>query len=332
MRHMVAQRPGLAPRTAQAQQRGRPAQVVDRRMANLRKMAHNERVLTKYLSTVGGLQKIAANLANPVRRQLDYKGIARKFFVVELMESGIPLIFDRDLPRVPAVKVGASGSVNAIDMIAERVEVEDFEIAARPKIPYKELYQRRFRALDRAKDRLIEGIELREDLIAFSLFETAATTTGGNTPIANGATGFDRNGLAQGFTAVEANRLIVGSVLMPPTGTQGIRRWQWTTIDQTAMQEIRESGYLGNIWGADFYVSDQLASAATDNGSTSYILAQDKFVGWWPVRKDVDIIPADDPDNLRLGFVGYELIGMLVHNILGVEKFTFNGGGSVAEA
>lgn len=313
---------------------GQPVRTVDRRQANLRRLAHNERVLSKYLSTVGGLQKIAANLANPVRRQLDYKGISRKFFVVELMESGIPLIFDRDLPRVPAVKVGHAGSVNMIDMIAERVEVEDFEIAARPKIPYKELYQRRFRALDRAKDRLIEGIELREDLIAFSLFETAATTSGGNATIANGARGFDRNGLAAGFTEVEKNRLIVGSVLMPPTGTQGIRKWQWTSIDQVAMQEIRESGYLGNIWGADFYVTDQItfANDDTDDANTAYVMAQDKFLGWWPVRKDVDIIPADDPDNLRLGFVGYELIGMLVHNILGIAKFTFEGQGTVTEA
>lgn len=329
MKTKVASRRGPMPRRTAS--RGQPAQVVDRRQANLRRMAHNERVLTKYLSTVGGLQKIAANLANPVRRQLDYKGIARKFFVVELMEAGIPLIFDRDLPRVPAAKVGNAGSVNMIDMIGERVEVEDFEIAARPKIPYKELYQRRFRALDRAKDRLIEGIELREDLIAFSLFETAATASGGTTPITNVAVGFDRNGLARSFTEIESNRLIVGSVLMPPGGTQGIRRWQWTTIDQVAMQEIRESGYLGNIWGADFYVTDQIASGTGDNGSTAYTLAQDKFLGWWPVRKDVDIIPADDPDNLRLGFVGYELIGMVVHNILGINKFTFATGGSVVE-
>lgn len=324
----------LPERAPMQRQAGRPVATTDVRQANLQRLAHNERVLTKYLSTVGGLQKIAANLANPVRKQLDYKGIARKFFVVEMMEAGIPLIFDRDLPKPAAVKVGANGTVNMIDMVAERVEIEDFEIAARPKIPYRELYVRRFRALDRAKDRLIEAIELREDLIAFSLIETAAVASGGNTTVANAAQGFDRNGLAQVFSQVEKNRLIVGSVLMSPFGTQGVRRWQWTTIDQTAMAEVRESGYLGNIWGADFFVTDQITpitGSAADNDSTAYALAQDKFLGWWPVRKDVDVIPADDPDNLRLGFVGYELIGMLVHNILGVGKLTFRSSGTVKE-
>lgn len=324
----AAPMPQRAPGTRQA-----AVATTDVRQANLQRLAHNERVLTKYLSTVGGLQKIAANLANPVRRQLDYKGIARKFFVVEMMDAGIPLIYDRDLPLPTAVKVGANGTVNMIDMVAERVEIEDFEIAARPKIPYRELYVRRFRALDRAKDRLIEAIELREDLIAFSLIETAAVATGGNTTVANVAQGLDRNGLAFTFAQVEKNRLIAGSVLMSPYGTSGIRRWQWTTIDQTAMAEVRESGYLGNIWGADFFVSDQVTpvTTAADNDSTAYILAQDKFLGWWPVRKDVDVIPADDPDNLRLGFVGYELIGMTVHNILGVGKLTYRSNGTVKE-
>jgi len=41
------------------------------------------------------------------------------------------------------------------------------------------------------------------------------------------------------------------------------------------------------------------------------------------------VIPADEPDNLRLGFVGYELIGMFVHNALGVAKYTFQPNGPV---
>lgn len=303
----------------------------DKRRANLKKLAAKERVLTRYLSTVGGLNKIAANLANPVRRQLDYKGIIRKFFVVELMESGIPLIFDRDLPNVPCVKVGTGGTVNMVEMLAERVEVQDFEIAGRPKIPYRELYVRRFRALDRAKDRLIEGMQLREDLIGFSLFATAvstcasasATASCAPSPVTNTTYGMDRNGLALAFAGIEANRLVVQSVLMSAYGTAGIRRWEFEDLDQVGMQEVRETGYLGRMWGADFYVSDQIPTGV------AYILAQDKFLGWMPIRKDVDIIPADDPDHLRLGFVGYELLGMFLQNCCGVNTFTFQPTGSV---
>jgi hypothetical protein len=287
-----------------------------KRQANLRKLAYKEAILSKYLSTVGGLNKIAANMANPVRRLLDYKGIIRKFYVVELMESGIPLIFDRDQPNVPCARVGRNGTVNIIEMVSERVEIQDFEIAGRPKIPYRELYVRRFRALDRAKDRLIEGIELREDLIGLSQLAAAFAASGNTGIVVAGAV--TKGGLARAFAQIEKNRLVVGSVIMSAFGTSGIRRWQFQDLDQIGMQEVRESGYLGNLWGADFFVTDQIAAG------TLYILAQDKFLGWMPIRKDVDVIPADDPDNLRLGFVGYELLGMTIHNSSAVESLTFN--------
>ncbi len=317
--------PGALPERV-PQGRAQQVRTAEVRQESMRRLAYHDRVLTKYLSIVGGLSKIAANMANPVRKQLDYKGIARKFAVVEQMEAGVPLIYDEDIQPVPAVRVGALGTQNMIDLVAKRQELEPFEIVAKPQIPYRELYTRRFRVLDRAKDRLIEGMELREDLIFFSALETAANVATGNTPVNNGTQGFDKNGLANAFYQVERNRLMVGSVLMSATGTNGIRRWQYMSIDQMAMQEVRETGYLGNIWGADFYVSDQVPS------NWAYPLAQDKFLAWWPVRKDVDVIPADDPGNVRLGFVGYEFIGMIVHNALGVGKLIYSPTGPVSDS
>ena len=65
MKHRVADRPQPVPQRGQrTAQRGQPAQVVDRRQANLRRLAHNERVLTKYL------QQYPAFLLLAERRQL----------------------------------------------------------------------------------------------------------------------------------------------------------------------------------------------------------------------------------------------------------------------
>lgn len=299
-----------------------PQDSYEARQEKVARLIRKEAALSRALETEAGLRKIAANMANPVRRKLDYKGIFRKFCVVEQMPDGVPLIFDRDQPEVPALKIGVLGAVRSIEMKGTRVELTPFEIAARPKIPYAELYNRRYRALDRAKDRLIQGMELREDLIGFGLLEAGATVGGalGNTVI-NVAGMLDRDGLAKGFTQIEKNRLPVAAVLMSPFGTQGIRRFQFQDLDQTGMQEVRESGYLGSIWGADFYVSDQIPAG------TVYILTAPKFLAWMPIRKDVDVIPADDPDNLRLGFVGYWLGGLTLHNSLGVAKVAFNSAG-----
>lgn len=305
----IATRPFSQPATAQTRQE------------KVARLIRKEAAIARALETESGLKKIAANMANPVRQKLDYKGIFRKFAVVEQMPDGVPLIYDRDLPNVPAVKVGAFSTTRMVEMRGTRIELTPFEITARPKIPYSELYNRRFRALDRAKDRLIEGMELREDLIGFALLDAAfaigsALSDG---PVAQSTVGpLDRDPLAKTFTQLEKNRLVCSAVLMSPYGTQGIRRLDFQNLDQVGMQEVRETGYLGSIWGADFYVSDQITAGK------AYCLTSPKFLAWMALRKDVDVIPADDPDNLRLGFVGYELLGMTVHNAYGVATLTFS--------
>lgn len=168
----------------------------------------------------------------------------------------------------------------------------------------------------RAKDRLIQGIELREDLYFFGLLETAATTGGNAGVVVAGA--LTKVGLADGFAQLEDRRLPVGSVLMSAYGTREIRSWEWTVLDQLALMEIRETGYLGSMWGADFYVSDQIEN------DTMYINTTPKFLAWMPFRRDTQVIPADDPDNLWLGFTGWELLGWTVHNATGVTKLTFS--------
>lgn len=226
------------------------------------------------------------------------------------------MIYDKDFPEVPAAKVAKDGAVVMIEMEAERVELEPFEIVGRPKVPYKQLFNRRFRALDRAKDRLIQGLELREDLIFFSLLQSAfAAGPNSGVTVAGALT---KAALADAFAELENRRLPVANVLMSAYGTRDIRSWEWTILDQLALQEIRETGYLGSLWGADFYVSDQI------DAGTMYIMAPPKFLAWEPFRRDTQVIPADDPDNLWLGFVGYELLGMTVFNTQGVTRLTFS--------
>ena len=134
-------------------------QVAEDRRVKMAKLAAKEALVSRWLKSEGGLMKIAANLANPVRFFLDYKGIARKFVIVEQIPDGVPMYYDKDLPKVPALKIGADGATRLIEMEGARVFVEEFEIGARPKIPYKQLYTLKYRPIARAKDRQLGGID-----------------------------------------------------------------------------------------------------------------------------------------------------------------------------
>ena len=278
------------------------------------KLLRAEAALTKALSSTGGISRVAATMSNPVKRMLDYKAIFRQLIVVENnYPEGHPLTYDKDLEAYPAIKIGPTATSRFVDAIPERITLDEFEIVSRVKVPYKELYTRKYKVLSRAKERLAEGVGIREDILGFSLLESAANFGGvyGNTPIAE-ATALSKGSLSRAFAQIKNRRLQPKSILVNPIGTSGVQRWGWTEVDQDGIKELRQSGYLGNLWGAQFFESDLVS---TDR---AYVLADPEFLGWMPIRKDTEITGADDPDNIRLGFVAYELLGMAITNASGV--------------
>jgi len=285
------------------------------REAALQLRLRKESDLRNALRTSAGLAKIAANLGNPVRKHLDYQGIFRKFAVVETWPDGQPMIYDDDIVEFTATTVAKNGSVRRIDVEVDRVTLDEFEIIVRPKIPYRELYTRLYNVMNRAKERLTQGMQLKEDNYGFGLMETASTLMHSAVTV---ATSLTRDALAKSFTPIEYTRNVVGGVLMTAYGIQGIRRWQFQDLDQVAMEEVRKSGYIGSMWGAKYYISDQIAQGRF------YVTGAPDKSAWMPIRRDTEVIPADDPDNLLIGFVGYELLAMTWHNARTIVQGNFD--------
>ena len=280
-----------------------------------------EAMLDKALRSKDGLNRVAASMNNPVKRLMDYKAIFRKLVVVETdYPAGFPFIYDRDLEPIPAIKVGSSATSRFVDAVPERGQIGEFELVMRVKVPYKELYVRRYKVLNRAKERLAEGLGIKEDLIGFDLLATAANFGGvyGTTPIGPLGTALSKDALARAFAQIERKRLLAEGILISPIGLSGIRRFSWTDIDQEGLKELRQSGYLGSLWGAKFFMSDLVLD------DKAYAFAAPEYLGWMPFRKELDIQPADDPDNLRLGFVAYELLGMVITNVSGVVEISYD--------
>lgn len=169
--------------------------------------------------------------------------------------------------------------------------------------------------MKRTKERLEQSMMLREDLHIFSLFEAAYSTYYTAVSV---VTKLTKDALAMSFSPIEQNRLIVENILMSAYGIQGIRRWNYLDLDEVARQEVRQTGYIGSIWGAKIFISDQITAGAF------YPTAGPEWLLWMPIRKDFEAVPADDPDNLLLGFTGYEFLGIAVINARGVMKGTFS--------
>ena len=207
--------------------------------------------------------------------------------------------------------------------------VDEFELTVKPKVPYKEMRIRKFKMVDRLKERLKQGMALREDNLWLSLFHTASTVV--NTE-QTASSGLSKDILAHGVAEIENNRLQAASIICNPAAVSGIRRWNRDQIDETARIEIREAGYLGRLWNSNFFITDLISINSSTKYTYAYILAGPQFLAWMPIRADGEIVPADRPDDNLFGFNGYSLMGMIVHNNKGAARVKFLSTGTTTTA
>lgn len=283
--------------------------------AKLEKDKRKEAILKAALKTPSGMKKIAASLSNPVRRKLDYVGLCRKFCITELWPEGMPIIFDRDVEEFTSVVIGKNGSMRYVEVEVERVEIQPFQNTVNVRIPYTELYSRLYQVVKRTKERIEQGMQLREDLIFYAALDDAAIAYH---PVTAVSTFLTKDALARSMTPLEYERIPVENILMTAHGIQGIRRWQYQDIDDAGRKEIRETGYMGTIWGAGMYITDQLSAG------TYYVMGSPELLAWMPFRKEAEVIPADLPSETILGFLGWSYYGLLLHNVRSCVKGTFS--------
>ena len=89
-----------------------------------------------------------------------------------------------------------------------------------------------------------------------------------------------------------------------------------SAVDPVTQRELLQTGLYGHIFGADIVVSKVVPAG------TSYAAADPEFVGVMPVRQDIEVLPADEPKQLKLGFVISEIVGIGIVNPRGVAKGT----------
>ena len=93
-----------------------------------------------------------------------------------------------------------------------------------------------------------------------------------------------------------------------------IRAWDNRDFDPVTQYEVLQTGLFGHLWTAQILISKKVPE------NTIYVLADPEFVGVMPIRQDISVIPADSPQNLRLGWVVFEEIGMAVVNSMACAK------------
>ena len=273
-----------------------------------------EYLISKALETEQGRVALAQAMANPIRVSLDYQGVGRKLLVVDPLPQGALPVYDKDVDA-KAYVISKRGQVPDQVIEADRIQVPTFEIVSYPQVRFSQVKERRFNVIDRAQQRAKSDIMAVEDAEIFSLLETASSSVN---PVTQATGGLTREALTQAFKEVEKHDLVVTKIVMNATEFADIRAWGQNEFDPVTQHEVLQTGLFGHIWTADILISKKVPQG------TVYVLADPEFVGVMPIRQDIQVIPADKPEELRLGWVIYEELGLSVVNALSVSKIKIN--------
>lgn len=292
-----------------------------------------DELIKRALTSEDGKIALGQAMANPIRRNLDYMGIGRKVFVVDPLPQGALPVYDRDID-VAATVISSNGSAPESRVFGDRVTVPEFEIVSNPTVRIAEVKRRRFNVIDRAQQKARQEIQAQEDANIFATLDYASDTSKGgeNAYVAADANGvlpaalstLHKAHLAQIKTQIDRWDLVTTKFLMNITQFNDILMWSafagntgntagsLSEIDMVTQREILQTGLYAHLWGADILVSKLVPNKEI------FGVADPEFVGVFPVRQDIEVLPADEPKQLKLGWVVNEIIGMAVVNPRGV--------------
>jgi hypothetical protein len=268
-----------------------------------------EMIIAQALQTDEGRTALAQAMVEPIRRALEYQAVGRKLLMVDELPQGALARYERDVAAIAWV-VSRRGAVPDQIQEGEEVLVPTFEIAANPTVRLSEIKARRFYIVDRAQIKAKEAIQKEEDTNIFNALLAAVPAA---QQVINTGT-LQVLAINEAFKFIEQHDLVAAKIVTHAFQYASIRTFGKDFFDEATQREIITTGLYGHLWTADIHVSSRMPSTDV------LVVASPECVGAFPIRQDITVLPADDPKKLRLGWVIYEEVGIVVINDYAVAK------------
>jgi len=280
--------------------------------------AVKEQLVDKFIATSQGRRHLAASMIQPLRDRRDYSSVGRKTFLVEQLPDGATPVYDKD-PDVVAYVIGEEGeSITAVSK-PRRVIFPLFEIAALPKAPLTQIKERRYDLLKRMQDLGKAQIQAAEDDRVFSIMDAIAVNgfdslPGGTNPDIPVVAPISPAILADAFAEIERHDLRVARVYMNATDYADIRKFGRDVLDIESQATLWKTGMMATGWNAQFIVSRIVPAGVV------YVCCEPEQFGRIPVRTELTVLSADNPEERTIGFSMFENLGIGAYNPRGLVR------------
>jgi hypothetical protein len=277
-----------------------------------------QQIISEYIKTAAGRQKLAASMIQPLRLRRDYTAVGRKTFLVEQLPDGALPIYDKD-PEVTAFVVGEEGENILAIQKPRRVIFPLFEIASNPEIPLTQIKERRFDLIERSQDLAKAQIQAAEDERVFAVLDSIAvsgfdTLPGQTNPDVAVVAPVSPSVLADAFAEIERHDLRVARIYMNAVDYADIRKFGRDILDIESQATLLKTGLQAVLWGAQIITSRLVPVGFI------YVCAEPENFGRFPVRTELTILSADDPKNRTIGFSVFENVGIGAFNPRGLTR------------
>jgi hypothetical protein len=279
--------------------------------------AQYDDMIEQAIHTQHGKLALAQAMASPIRRNLDYHGVIRRALVVDPLKQGEMATYERDID-VTAVVISSNGTGPESRVVGDRITVPELELFSNPTVRFAEAQRRRFNVIDRAVQKARQEIMAQEDANGFAAIDAASQIE--NTLCDVNDLGLLKRDLAEIKQQIDRWDLVTTKFFLNINEYTDMLKWGsgggqgvgGGDFDPVTMREVLQTGLYAHIWGADIIVSKIVPPG------TIYGAADPEFVGVMPIRQDIQVIPADEPKQLKLGWVVSEIIGIAIPNPRGV--------------
>ncbi|MFH7835028.1 MAG: HK97-fold major capsid protein [Candidatus Aenigmatarchaeota archaeon] len=292
--------------------------------------------LSRLLSTPGGLQRIAAQMLSPLKRDLLFEGRMRQVFQTYKLSQGEEAYFDADVD-VPAAGISVEGLPVELEVKSDRILIMTSPISVKTVIRWNESNYRKFDILNRTQERAKASIQFQEDVRGYKLLKFASSLTNqGKVRSLEGTTAESLNPsiipetsgklsqetLVTAITTLRSKLLVASKILLNPLRVKDLMLFN-TTISGTGgagifapnfQEQLLKAGKVGSIWGCE--VIDNVVVPANE----VYVLAPADYLGVIAVRTDVSIETLRDPNQMGDVFAIWEDVGFAVRYAKGIVR------------
>lgn len=159
-----------------------------------------QNIIAQYIATPAGRAKLAQSMISPIRRNLNYQGIARQALSIQQLPTGALPTYDRDIDVASLVTKKFKHDIIKINdrgkpynrrnvgprMFGTRVIVPTFEIYSNPMIRLSEVKSRRFDVIDRHVQKARQELMSQQDSMIFAALDKAGESKMDTNKVATG--------------------------------------------------------------------------------------------------------------------------------------------------